>query len=63
MNTFIHPPVIEAPTSGEEQEEASSTTDLLFGLALGICAIAAVHLVGYAVLPIAPVLRRLLDQA
>jgi len=62
MNTLIHPPVIEAPTPGEEQEKASSTTELLFGLALGVCAIAAVHLVGYAVLLIAPVLRELLDQ-
>jgi hypothetical protein len=61
MNTLIHPPVIEAPTPGEEQK-ASSTTDLLVGLALGICALAAVHMAGYAVLLIAPVLRKLLDQ-
>jgi hypothetical protein len=63
MNTLIHPRVIEAPTPGEEQEKASSTGELLLGLALGICALAAVHLAGYAVLLIAPVLRRLFDQA
>jgi hypothetical protein len=61
MTTLIQPPVIEAPTLGEEQE-ASSSTELLLGMALGICALAAVHLVGYVVLLIAPVLRRLLDQ-
>jgi len=61
MTTLIQPPVIEAPLLGEEQE-ASSNTELLLGMALGICALAAVHLVGYAVLLIAPVLRRLLDQ-
>jgi len=61
MTTLIQPPVIEAPALGEEQE-ASSSTELLLGLALGVCALAAVHLVGYAVLLIAPVLRRLLDQ-
>lgn len=61
MNTLIHPPVIEAPTPGEEPEEASSTSELLFGLALGICALMAVHLAGYAVLLIAPVLKELLD--
>jgi hypothetical protein len=53
--------VIEVPALGDEQE-ASSSTELLLGLALGVCALAAVHLVGYAVLLIAPVLRRLLDQ-
>ena len=61
MTTLIQPPVIEAPLLGEEQE-ASSSTELLLGMALGVCALAAVHLVGYAVLLIAPVLRRLLDQ-
>jgi hypothetical protein len=61
MTTLIHPPVIEVPALGDEQE-ASSSTELLLGLALGVCALAAVHLVGYAVLLIAPVLRRLLDQ-
>ncbi|EJL77732.1 hypothetical protein PMI15_04538 [Polaromonas sp. CF318] len=63
MNTSIHHPVIEAPVPGEEHEKVSSTSELLLGLALGICALAAVHLAGYAVLLIAPVLRRLLDQA
>ena len=61
MTTLIQPPVIEVPALGDEQE-ASSSTELLLGLALGVCALAAVHLVGYAVLLIAPVLRRLLDQ-
>jgi len=60
MNVLSHPPVIEAPVSGEEQE-ASSATELLLGLGFGICALAAVHLAGYAVLVIAQLLRQFFD--
>lgn len=60
MTTLLQAPVIEVPAPGDTHE-ASSTTELLLGLALGVCALGAVHLAGCAVFLITPVLRRLLD--
>lgn len=62
MNTLFHPPAIEAPTPGEEQEDAgSSATELLLGMAFGVCALIAVRLAGYAVLAVAQLLKQLFD--
>jgi len=62
MNTLFHPPVIEAPAPGEEQE-ASSAAELLLGLAFGACALAAVHLAGYVVLAVTQLLRQFFDPS
>lgn len=62
MNTLFQPPVIEAPAPGEQQE-ASGAAELLLGLALGLCALAAVHLAGFAALGIARMLRWLFGLA
>jgi hypothetical protein len=56
MNTFVQPPVIEVPAPAEQQE-VSSAIELLLGLALGVCALAAVRLTGYAAVAIAWMLR------
>jgi hypothetical protein len=58
MNTLFQPPVIEVPAP-EEQHEASSTAELLWALALGVCALAAVRLAGLAAFAIAQALGRL----
>lgn len=51
MNTLGLLSVIKAPMPWEEQD-ASSATELLLGLALGACTLAAVRVAGYAVLGI-----------
>jgi hypothetical protein len=58
MNTLFQPPVIEVPAP-EEQQEVSSTAELLLALALGVCALAAVRLAGLAAFAIAQVLGQL----
>jgi hypothetical protein len=57
MNTLFQPPVIEVPAP-EEDQEASSTAELLLALALGVCALATVRLAGLAAFAIAQVLRQ-----